>query len=168
MNFTSLIKLLVAALLLGAVSWNNPLNKQGVPAVTAEQCNAANIFFEARGESLHGMQAVAEVVHNRTKAKGFPSDACNVIFQKKQFSWTQQVNFWDLQKVLQGDLSGFTAKDKQAYQMALTAASRAVTEVRRVLPEGTLWYHAKGVNPCWTKGLRKVKIIQSHVFYVKK
>ena len=139
-----------------------------VPSVTAEQCNAANIFFEARGESLHAMQAVAEVVNNRTKAKGYPASECAVIFQKKQFSWTHQRDFRVIQKVLQGDLSGFNLQDRQAYQMALTAASRVVTGAGRVLPEGTLWYHTKEVNPCWTKGLRKVKIIQGHVFYVKK
>lgn len=168
MNFTSLIKLLLAALLLGAVTLNNPLKKQAIPTATAEQCNAANIFFEARGETMHGMQAVAEVVNNRTKAKGYPSEVCAVIFQKKQFSWTHQQNFMLVQKVLKGDLSGFTAKDRQAYQMAITAASRAATGVGRVLPAGALWYHTKEVNPCWTNGLRKVKIIQSHVFYVKK
>ena len=163
-----MLKVLLALVLLALPLGQPKVKHLVVPSVTAEQCNAANIFFEARGESLIAMQAVAEVVNNRTKARGYPASDCAVIFQKKQFSWTHQRDFRIIQKVLQGDLSGFNLQDRQAYQMALTAASRVATGVGRVLPEGTLWYHTKEVNPCWTKGLRKVKIIQSHVFYVKK
>lgn len=163
-----MLKVILALVLLAAPLGQHQGKPESAPSVTAEQCNAANIFFEARGESLHAMQAVAEVVNNRTKSKGYPASACSVIFQKKQFSWTHQRDFRVIQKVLKGDLSGFNLQDRQSYQMAITAASRAATGDGRVLPEGTLWYHTKDINPCWTKGLRKVKIIQSHVFYVKK
>lgn len=157
---------LKALLLTAALTAVNPCTMhQAVPVITDEQCLAANAFFEARGESLQGMQVVSEVVINRTKARGYPSDSCGVIFQKKQFSWTHQQPFAVILKVLKGDLSGFNLQDRQAYQMAITAACRAATGSRRVLPDGTLWYHAKGTRLVWTKGMQRVATVGQHVFY---
>lgn len=53
------------------------------------ECMARNTYFEARGESKKGMEAVNHVVMNRTKDRKFPSTPCKVIYQKGQFSWTR-------------------------------------------------------------------------------
>jgi spore germination cell wall hydrolase CwlJ-like protein len=45
------------------------------------------IYFEARGESLEGMVAVAQVVLNRVSHKKFPNSISSVRSQRKQFSY---------------------------------------------------------------------------------
>jgi spore germination cell wall hydrolase CwlJ-like protein len=44
-------------------------------------CLAAAIYYEARGESVEGQAAVAQVVLNRSHGKGFPKTICGVIYQ---------------------------------------------------------------------------------------
>jgi spore germination cell wall hydrolase CwlJ-like protein len=50
-------------------------------------CLAEAVYVEARGESTKGQALVADVIINRTKAKGFPSTYCGVIAQPGQFPW---------------------------------------------------------------------------------
>ena len=50
-------------------------------------CLALAIHKESRGAPLVAQQAVAEVIHNRTKHKDFPNTYCGVIKQKNQFSF---------------------------------------------------------------------------------
>ena len=135
-------------------------------AISSVSCHTANIFYEARGESKEGMKAVAAVVINRTNSGKYPKDTCMVIFQKNQFSWTKQQKFKDIQKVLNGDTSSFTAKDRQAFIDARLIASKAVIARLNDLPEGTLWYHSIKSNPKWKSGMKRVKKVGNHVFYM--
>src|SRR4051812_31944557 len=52
-------------------------------------CLARNIYFEARGEGSRGQYAVAAVTLNRVREKRWADGICGVVYQKKQFSWTQ-------------------------------------------------------------------------------
>lgn len=52
-------------------------------------CLAETIYYEARGDSLIGREAVADVVLNRVNHKVFPNSICEVVYQKGQFSWTK-------------------------------------------------------------------------------
>ena len=45
------------------------------------------IYYEARGESLAGKKAVANVIMNRTSHDKFPDTVTGVIAQKGQFPW---------------------------------------------------------------------------------
>lgn len=62
-----------------------------VPAMGAVshemRCLAEAVWVEARGENVKGQALVADVIINRTKAKGFPSTYCKVIAQPGQFPW---------------------------------------------------------------------------------
>lgn len=60
------------------------------------KCLAANIHFEARGESKRGQIAVGHVTLNRVKNKNFPKTICNVVKQPGQFSWYRNI---DISKV---------------------------------------------------------------------
>ncbi|HEY2177001.1 MAG TPA: cell wall hydrolase [Caulobacteraceae bacterium] len=44
-------------------------------------CLASAVYYEARGESLAGRAAVAQVVLNRVGAPTFPKSVCGVVFQ---------------------------------------------------------------------------------------
>lgn len=48
---------------------------------------ARNIFFEARGEGLHGRMVVANVTLNRVLNRRWPDTIKDVVTQKWQFSW---------------------------------------------------------------------------------
>ena len=59
------------------------------------QCLAQNIYWEAASEPFEGKVAVAQVTINRAESGKFPSDICQVVYQKNvfyekvvcQFSW---------------------------------------------------------------------------------
>lgn len=55
-------------------------------------CVALAIYYEARGESVAGQQAVGSVVMNRVRDKRYPKSACAVLFQKRQFSFITDPN----------------------------------------------------------------------------
>ena len=47
----------------------------------AWRCLSEALYFEARGETIKGQFAVAEVILNRVKSERFPESACGVINQ---------------------------------------------------------------------------------------
>ena len=55
-------------------------------------CMTANIYHEARGESIKGQYAVAHVTMNRVHHEQFPDTVCEVVFQPKQFSWSHTID----------------------------------------------------------------------------
>ena len=128
-------------------------------------CMTANLFFEARGESAKGKLAVAEVTKNRVQSKYYPGSICAVVFQRKQFSWTFQQKWKDVEKILQGNVGLLKEADKKAYNEALQIAADALTSNNRLLPSDSLHYHATYVSPYWTKGMKKYAKIDNHVFY---
>lgn len=164
MQLNSAISALVLSLLPLVTTAPQPKSNQ---LVTPEQCHLANIWFEAKGESLEGMKAVANVVINRAIADGFPGSICAVVFQRKQFSWTHQRSYAEIAKVLQGDTAGFNAKELQAYQLAEKVAYTPNKELMK-LPRGVLWYHSTAVKPKWTSAMKRYRVIGNHAFYMKK
>ena len=62
--------------------------RESVSPVTAElrqkqlNCLARNIYHEAGGEPFEGKVAVAQVTINRAESGDFPSDICQVVYQK--------------------------------------------------------------------------------------
>lgn len=135
--------------------------------LTATQCLTVNLYYEARGESIKGMKAVAAVVYNRAESRVYPNSICKVIFQNKQFSWTHQQHPKDIYKLLEGDLRHLSNKDKQSYLLAKKVAQMPQKDLQKLLPKGTLWYHSSTVRPRWCKSGIKVAQIGMHIFYKK-
>lgn len=119
---------------------------------TAIVCLALNVYHEARGESIKGQEAVAQVTLNRVESHRYPDNICDVVEQRKQFSWTHDsVPDWP--------------KDKEAWETALRVAQRASEGVYSVDLDGSLHYHAKRVRPHWARGKKPVATIGNHIFY---
>lgn len=124
-------------------------------------CLALNDYFEARGESMRGRVAVAQVVLNRARDSRFPRDLCKVVTQNLsgqkfacQFSWTC-------------DGRSDEPRDLAAWRQSLILAI-AVTRVTSGISDptdGALWYHADSVSPGWAKRLNQVTVIGGHTFY---
>jgi len=167
-----LAKLLIGLLLVGFGSalFIDEQHYFAKQQLTQQQCQTANMFFEARGEQPKGMQAVAAVVLHRARSKHYPASACAVIFQPKQFSWTHQQQHDRIMQVLNGDLSSYTAKDRQAYLQAAAIAQKPDRELLATFSKATLHYHASSITPSWKQKLKRknnLKKVGKHVFYSK-
>ena len=134
--------------------------------LTDYQCMVANIFFEARGETIQGMQAVAKVTMNRAKSNRYPSSICAVVFQRKQFSWTHQQSWKVINRIVTGQVNHLKGKDLQAYTIAQIIAHNAVTG-KLLVPKlkDSMYYHATYVNPKWARKMQRVAKVGSHIFY---
>lgn len=123
------------------------------PRNDEESCLANAVYFEARGESLAGQLAVAEVVMNRAASGLFPTSYCGVVRQRSQFSFVRR--------------GRMPAADRasEAWQRAVAIARIAEERTMRVLPETVLWYHANYVAPRWRRHLAQSARIGLHVFY---
>ena len=63
------------------------VNETPVPFPHTErdvQCLARNIYFEARGESIEGQEAVALVTLNRVMDENYPDTVCEVVHQAQR------------------------------------------------------------------------------------
>ncbi len=125
------------------------------------QCLAENIYFEARGESLEGQYAVAEVTLNRTRAPYFPHTICAVVHEKRwdpnrrrfvaDFSWTE--------------LGALSPDEGPAWKRAKDVANSAYEDMHDPVVPGALFYHSTSVRPGWAKTRKAIATIGNHVFY---
>jgi hypothetical protein len=121
---------------------------------TREQdCLAKAVYFEARGESLEGQLAVAQVVINRAGSGRYPADLCSVITQPWQFSFIRHGRFPN------PDFSSIS------WRKAVAVAKIAQGKLSDTLPSNVLWYHADYVAPSWGKRLTRQAKIGLHIFY---
>jgi len=122
---------------------------------------ALNIYHEARGESLTGQHAVAQVTWNR--AEHDPEKVCSVVFKQYQFSWTAG-NF-----KRKGDKyilpKGVEPNDKQSWTMAGNIAKLTLMNAIPDFTKGAMFYHTNRVNPTWNRKLVLVSVIGAHRFY---
>lgn len=124
-----------------------PVSNHAVPVMPSWnelKCMATNIYREARGEPTEGQIAVAKVVINRTKTKGYPKTMCGVIYQKNQFSWTN---------------------DYKDVKYTLNELDVAVKAINSEDGFKATHYHNKTVKPSWRKRLKEGVTIGNHIFY---
>ncbi len=133
-------------------------------------CVAQNNFFEARGESLMGKIAVAEVVRNRVNSSGYPNDACAVVKQSTYVQSTRVCQFsWfckGLGKIPLFHRNGEINANvyKQWYDSVLAAIKSQSSDESTVVGGATHFYAHRSVNPRWGKSLVKLKVIGNHTF----
>jgi spore germination cell wall hydrolase CwlJ-like protein len=130
-------------------------NQAAVETNGAEQeCLANAVYFEARGESLQGQLAVAEVVMNRAASGRYPTTLCGVVVQPSQFSFVRRG------RMPRPD------RDSEAWRRAVGVARVAFARMApRLLPATCLWYHANYVSPSWGRRLERSAQIGLHIFY---
>jgi spore germination cell wall hydrolase CwlJ-like protein len=120
----------------------------------AEQhCLASAIYFEARGESVEGQLAVAEVVLNRTRSGRYPATICEVVRQPAQFSFVRR------------GVIPRADPNCDHWRRGIAIARIAESRTTRLLPENVLWYHANYVAPSWGRRLARNRQIGAHIFY---
>ena len=124
-----------------------------ITAGAEQDCLANAVYFEARGESLEGQLAVAEVVLNRTRSGRYPASICGVVTQPWQFSFVRN------------GVIPRANRASEAWRRAVAVARIAETEASRLLPRNVLWYHAGYVSPGWGRRLERTTRIGLHIFY---
>lgn len=149
-----LLKVFVIVIL--GLFYKNPIEFQEYTRTYSnEDCLTANIFFEARGESIKGKKAVAAVTYNRlyksTRENTYRNpNICSVVYEPRQFSWTNQQKQEDVWKILEGDIGHLNKKDRQAYLEARKVAQMPVKELLKGVPKNVLFYHSIKVKPKWS------------------
>lgn len=139
-----------------------------VDAVTLEpsnyekrlKCMTEAIYYEAGGEPFEGKTAVAQVVINRTQHQGFPSDVCDVIYQKTihrgkilcQFSWVCEHRRRSIDETMW----------RESKYIAHLALTMNVIHVNLAL-HNAIFFHSTSVKPGWKHN--KVNQIGNHIFY---
>jgi spore germination cell wall hydrolase CwlJ-like protein len=124
-----------------------------------QQCLSSGIYFEARGESVKGQAAVAQVILNRVRNPTYPSTICGVVYQNKDWRNRCQFSF-------ACDNIRDRVNSQRHWKMAREIAM-ATTAGKIWLPEvgSATHYHAVYVRPAWGKSMKKVGRIGLHVFY---
>jgi spore germination cell wall hydrolase CwlJ-like protein len=122
-------------------------------------CLARAIYFEARGESLKGQAAVAEVILNRVDSPEYPHTVCAVVTQGArdglegcQFSY-----------VCDGQSDAIS--DRQAYDVARRIAAAMLAGAKRTITDGATHFHNASVRPSWSKRFAHTASIGGHAFY---
>ena len=119
-------------------------------------CLTKALYFEARGESVKGQAAVAEVILNRVDSGEYPRSVCGVVNQGGrggcQFSFACDGN---------ADRMGETSAAVRAGKIArimLDGATRGLTD-------GATHFHTGSVRPAWARRFPNTARIGSHYFY---
>ncbi len=131
------------------------------PKVSGDEqwaCLSEALYFEARGESIKGQFAVAEVILNRVDSSSFPNTICKVVNQgtgrkhQCQFSYT---------------CDGHAEKihEPAAYARVGKIAKLMMDGADRRLSGGATYYHTKAVSPRWSRIFPRTATIGEHHFY---
>lgn len=131
--------------------------KVGKP--TAEwSCLTEALYHEARGETLIGQLAVAEVILNRVDSPRYPDSVCGVVAQGEsnapycQFSYRCDGKSDGMTEGSMRDLMG-----KIAWVM--------MNGKPRILTGKATHYHTNAVSPRWAAKLVRTARIGDHIFY---
>lgn len=122
------------------------------------KCLAEALYFEARGESVKGQFAVAEVILNRVASSAYPDDVCGVITQGTGRKYQCQFTY---------TCDGHPEKIREpaAFEQVSKVAYVSLGGVADPLTDGATHYHTKHVNPSWARKFPRTATIGVHHFY---
>lgn len=147
---------------------NEPLRSMPPYAEEQRLCLAKNIYFESGNQSLAGRVAVANVTMNRVIHHKFPNTICDVVYQGPTFkNWRGE--HYPIRGRCQFswycDGKSDEPKDSKTWMESLRIADAVLYMEYQDISDGALWYHADYVSPNWSNHLRKVMVIDNHIFY---
>lgn len=143
----------------------NELQVYSVYTPSDLDCMTRAIYYEAGNQSDLGKEAVAKVILNRMKHGAFANTVCGVITQSRIINQQRICQF------------SFHCENTRAPDQNLWAQSKNIAEkalqnnfhpdIMNVLNDA-LYFHAWYVNPNWAKKMKKLMIIEDHIFYGEK
>lgn len=121
-------------------------------------CLAEALYFEARGETIKGQFAVAEVILNRVASKQFPDTVCGVINQGTGRKYQCQFTYTC-------DGHKEVIHEPRAYERVSKVARLALDGADTDLTQGATYYHTTAVNPRWARSFTRTARYGVHLFY---
>jgi N-acetylmuramoyl-L-alanine amidase len=116
-------------------------------------CLALNIYHEARGEGPEGMMAVGQVTINRVADDRWPDTVCEVVYQPRQFSWTDDAP---------------PVTEQAAWEQAQAIAAEMLNGTAdTILGPDAVYFHAAGTTPYWSDDVHLIGRIGDHIFYAE-
>ena len=135
------------------------------------QCLQANIFHEARNQSITGRLAVATVTVNRYTSKRFPNTICGVVTQGKKANGLPIKGECAFSWYCDGKGDRPNLKNPITYNAWVDAENLAkqVLSGRVALLGNATHYHTTAVKPWWhnAPSMKKLSVIGSHVMYIE-
>ncbi|MDJ0992413.1 MAG: cell wall hydrolase [Dinoroseobacter sp.] len=133
----------------------------GLPKMSGDagwQCLAEALYFEARGESVKGQFAVAEVILNRVESNRYPNSICGVINQGTGRKYACQFTY---------TCDGLPERisEQAAWDRVGKVARLSIDAQNRALTDGATHYHTTAVNPRWASKYIHTTQIGTHRFY---
>jgi hypothetical protein len=127
--------------------------------VKSEKCLAEAIYFEARGETVRGQMAVAQVILNRVFSGKYPNTVCGVVYQNAHRRLHCQFTF-------ACDGIPDIVREADMWERAKTIAAE-ILDGKLWLPEvgKATHYHAHWVRPGWVREMTKMHRLGVHTFY---
>ena len=139
-------------------SWLRQVNARDL--TRQEACLATAIYHEARGESIPGQFAVAEVILNRVDSGRFPNSICGVVYQG-----VVEGRIGGCQFSFACDGNSLAMPNRRAASMARRIAQVMAEGGYRGLTHGALFFHTTSVNPTWASRFTQTTHIGAHLFY---
>ena len=124
------------------------------------QCLATALYHEARGESIEGQFAVAEVILNRVESPAFPNSVCGVVKQGAAAAANGRCQF-----SFACDGNSLSMHEAEARRIAQRIAHVMTDGAPRSLTKGATHFHTTQVSPRWARVFERVTRIGSHIFY---
>ncbi len=135
------------------------LDAQPVASGDAQwKCLSEALYFEARGESVKGLFAVAEVILNRVDNARFPDTVCAVINQGTGRKYACQFSYTC-------DGKAEIVREAGAFRKVGKVARIMLDGGARTLTDGAQYYHTRAVNPRWSRIFDRTTTIGAHHFY---
>ncbi len=133
------------------------LASQPAPTGDAQwNCLKTALYFEARGETLKGQFAVAEVILNRVDSPSYPGTVCGVVKQGGRGGCQFSFNCDGAR-----DVMGERAAADRAGRIARVMLDGAP----RGLTAGATHFHTRAVSPSWARRFPQTAAIGAHLFY---
>ena len=133
----------------------------GLPAAKGDEewaCLSEALYFEARGESVKGQFAVAEVILNRVDSARFPDTICGVVNQGTGRKYQCQFTYTC-------DGHAEVVHEQQAFDRVSKVAQLMINGAPRTLTDNATYYHTKAVRPSWSRKFARTTTIGVHHFY---
>jgi len=124
----------------------------------AWRCLSEALYFEARGEQIEGIFAVAEVILNRVDSSAYPDTVCDVVYQGTGRKFECQFTY-----SCDGQLE--LIHERRAYEKVAKVARLMLDGAPRRLTEGATHYHTRSVRPNWAEVYPQTAEIGYHIFY---
>ncbi len=133
------------------------LDTQARSLEAEHQCLALALYWEARGETRHGMIAVGWTILNRAQSSEFPATPCAVVYQGGerppcQFSW------WC-------DGKSDRPRDRNSWIQARVIAAELLVNPPPDPTGRALFYHSTSIRVPWKRKRTRTARIGNHIFY---